>query len=222
MECDRFDPDRQCWLVGRDLEEAGLAESLPRPGRNVTDLTTFDRELTGKQLELLKELVPCASRLAALWVGALPAFARDVYAQAPQRLDVQLHIMEVQEAGQLDDAFAAIPRERVAGLDVQAHPLTTQHRAGIAELALAHRLPTISESRLFPDAGCLMAYQLSLSEHWRRTAYFVDRILKGANPAALPVERPMVFDFVVNVRTAEALGLTLPPHVQAQATEVLW
>jgi putative ABC transport system substrate-binding protein len=209
-------------VAGGDLVETGLAEGLARPGRNVTGLTTFDSGLVGKRLQLLSEIAPGVSRLAVLWDGASAfAFPRDQYTQAADRLGVHLQVFEPHNEGEVEHAFEALSRERAEGLEVRASPTLNQHHARIVDLALQQRLPTIGESTTLAHGGLLMAYQPRPADLRRRAASYVDRILKGANPAEMPIERPATFDFAINLKTAEALGLTIPQHVLLQATEII-
>jgi putative ABC transport system substrate-binding protein len=207
-------------IVGGDLIEAGLVASLARPGRNVTGLTTFDSDLVGKRLQLLAEVAPGAWRLAVLWAGSLPT-RHELYTQAAELLGAELQLLELYSGDELERVFEAMIREGARALEVRAGPLVNQNRARIVDLAVQHRLPTIGDARPFPASGGLMAYYPRSADLWRRAASYVDRILKGANPAELPVERPTTFDFVINAKTAQALGLTIPHHVLLQATEVI-
>jgi putative ABC transport system substrate-binding protein len=207
-------------IVGGDLIEAGLAESQARPGRNVTGLTTFDSDLLGKRLQLLTEVAPGVARVAILGLGGEYA-ARERYARAAEQLGVQLQLLELRGVDEVERAFEAMSEEHADALEVRSAPGVNQHLARIADLAIRQRLPTMGASRQLADVGGLMAYQPRTADLWRRAAAYVDRILKGANPAELPIERPTIFDFVINLKTAQALGLTIPPPVLAQATELI-
>ena len=209
--------------AGVDPVATGLVASYARPGGNVTGLTQITAELSGKRLELLKETMPGASRVAALWnpetVDKTLEF-RELSAAA-QTLGLTLQSLEVRAPEDLDGAFEAAARERADALVVLQEGLTLTQRPRIAELALQGRLPTIYESPQFVEAGGLMAYGVNLPDLYRRAAVYVDRILKGASPADLPVERPVRFEVVINAKTARALGLTIPQHVLLQATEII-
>jgi putative ABC transport system substrate-binding protein len=179
--------------------------------------------LSGKRLELLKESSPGASRIAVLWNPAdessPPLFAETQV--AAQILGVQLVPAPVQSSNDFDSAFESMRREQVDALHIVGGPLFTGNYMLIADFALRNGLPTISARRQFAEAGGLMAYGPSFADLARRAAALVDKILKGAKPADLPIEQPMRFDFVINLQTAQALGLTIPQHVLAQATEVI-
>jgi putative ABC transport system substrate-binding protein len=209
---------------GVDPVSVGLVESLARPGGNVTGLTAITQELSGKRLELLRETVPSLTRVAALWNPAVPEKVvefREVQVAA-RTLGVEVQSLEIRAPGELDGAFQAAQREHAHALITLEDSLTVRLVQRIADLAVENGLPTISESRDWVEGnGGLMAYGVNVAEMWQRAASYVDKILKGASPADLPVERPMRFDFVINLRTARALGLTIPPHVLLQATEVI-
>jgi putative ABC transport system substrate-binding protein len=207
-----------------DPVAAGLVASLARPGGNVTGLSDLAVGLSGKRLELLKETVPGASRVAALGNPDNAASAADWRAtqEAARTLGLDVWSVDVRSADDLPGAFETIARERPDGLLMLADPLlgvstTTQ----LAHLVARSRLPTIHRSRLDADAGALMSYGPNYPALARRGAYYVDRILKGAKPADLPVEQPMTFDFVVNMKTAQALGITFPNEIMLQVTEVV-
>ena len=180
-------------------------------------------ETFGKGLELLKETIPKVRRIAILSNPANPSHAlaiRDLQVAA-RSLGVQLQLLAAGGPAEFDGAFAAMAKERAGALLVAADSLFNLHRTRLADLAMRRRLPTMFGIRENVEAGGLMSYGPSLSDLWRRTATFVDKILKGANPADLPVEQPREFDFVINLRTAQTLGLTIPQHVLLQATEVI-
>jgi putative tryptophan/tyrosine transport system substrate-binding protein len=207
-------------IAGGDLIEAGLADSQARPGRNVTGLTTFDTDLLGKRLQLLTEVAPGMARVAIL--GPLGEdVVRDRYARTAEQLGVQLQYLELHSADEVDHAFEAMRQQHADALEVRVAPGVNQSLARIVALAVRQRLPTMGASRQLADMGGLMAYQPRTSDLWRRAAAYVDRILKGANPAELPIERPTTFDFIINLQTAQVLGLTIPQHVLLQATEVI-
>jgi putative ABC transport system substrate-binding protein len=206
-----------------DLVREGVIASLARPGGNVTGLTAIAPELTAKRLELLKEAVPGISRVAVLWNPAFPSAAlsfEETRGAAPL-LGLRLHSLEVRQADNLDSVLDAAVLEQAQGLVVLADAITVTQQGQIAALALKRQLPAIFDLREFAVAGGLLSYGPDFADMARRAAVFVDKILKGAKPADLPVEQPREFDFVINLKTARALGLTIPPHVLAQATEVL-
>ena len=208
---------------GGDLVEAGLIASLARPSGNVTGLTRMAPQLMGKRLELLTRTVPGVTRVAVVRDAANAANAPTAteLETAAGLLSVELQTLESPGANGLKGAFEATTRERVNALLVVRDPLTFNNRQQIAALAARARLPAMYESREFVEAGGLMSYGPSVAAQFRRSAYYVDRILKGAKPADLPVEQPMTFDFVVNMKTARALGITFPPEILLQVTEVI-
>jgi putative tryptophan/tyrosine transport system substrate-binding protein len=202
---------------------SGLVASLARPGGNVTGLTVMSPDLAGKQLQLLKEVVPEVSRVAVLRNPDNPAgtaMLREAEAAA-QALGVQLQTLEARNPPEIDSAFAAMTRERAGALLILPDGVFLSQRSQIAELAMKRRLPSIRQSSAFPEAGGLMSYGANYLDLERRAATFVDKILKGAKPADLPVEQPTTFELVINLKTAEALGLTIPPSLLFQATEVI-
>ena len=203
-----------------DVISAGLAASLDRPGGNVTGLTAVNRTLRQKRLQLLQETLPTATRIALLrYVQDTPLLA-DVE-DAAVRLGLELQVVEVRGSEELEHAFEVFLRERAEALLVAASPLTVAQRVRVVELAAQSRLPAMYEQAQFVQAGGLMAYAPRGADSARRGAAYVDKILRGAKPADLPIEQPMTFDFVINLKTAQALGLTIPPHVLLQATEVI-
>jgi putative tryptophan/tyrosine transport system substrate-binding protein len=209
--------------VGPDLVDIGLAASLARPGGNVTGHSPLRTQLTGKRLELLKETVPTASRVAALGNPGVPGWVDEVSAVrgVAQALELPFYSLQVREEGDLEGAFHAATSERVAALVVLSGTVFMANRARLTSLAAQHRLPATYFQREFVAAGGLMSYGPSNAALHRRAAYYVDRILKGAKPADLPVEQPREFELVINLRTAQALGLTIPQYVLLQATEVM-
>jgi putative ABC transport system substrate-binding protein len=201
----------------------GLVASLARPGGNVTGVSVLSPELVGKQLEFLKEVFSTVSRVAILWNPDNPVHPPTVRAAdvAAQALGVQLHLVEARGPDAFDRAFAAMTRAHAEALLVLGDAVFFQHRSRLAALAAANHLPTMHNTRPFVEAGSLMAYGPSTVDIRRRAAVYVDKILKGAKPADLPVEQPTTFELVINLKTAEALGLTIPPSVLFQATEIL-
>ena len=202
---------------------SGLVASLARPGGNVTGLTALSTELAGKRLQLARELVSKASRVAVLayhGTSATRLFLEQMRAAA-QQIGVQLVVQEVKEADDLPGAFTAMQHERSQALIVQITPFSADNAKRIVELAAQHHLPAMYDVRSFVDAGGLVSYGPSLPEMFRRAAFYVDRILKGAQPADLPVEQPTTFELVINLKTAKALGLTLPQSLLGRADQVI-
>jgi putative ABC transport system substrate-binding protein len=205
---------------------SGLVASLARPGGNITGLSTLSPELVGKQLEFLKDVLPTVSRVAVLWNPANPAHALIVREAdvAAQRLGVQLHLVEARGPEAFDSAFAAMTRAHAGALLVVGDAIFFEHRRRLAELTATSSLPTVHmmpNIGAFVEAGGLISYWVSPPDGWRRGATYVDKILKGAKPAGLPVQTSWKFEFVINLKTAEALGLTFPPHLLVLANEVI-
>jgi len=202
---------------------SGLVASLARPGGNVTGLATLSPELIGKQLEFLKDLLPTVSRVAILWNPTNPNHALLVQEadRAAQELGVQLYRVEARGPDAFDSAFAAMIRAHAGALLAVPDALFFQHRSRLAELAATHRLPMMFNSRPFVEAGGLLCYGPSFPDIGRRAAAYVDKILKGTKPGELPVEQPTKFELIINLKTAQALGLTFPPAILLQATEVI-
>jgi putative ABC transport system substrate-binding protein len=202
----------------------GFVASLARPGRNVTGLSSISPELSGKRLELLKEVVPGLSRVAFLWNpdvrGAVLDYKETEGAASSLRL--QLQSVEVVRAEDFDHAFSGITKERAQALMMPAaNPVGFANRSQIASFAQKNRLPSIFSQREYVDAGGLMAYGPNTPDMHRRAATYVDKILKGAKPADLPVEQPKKFEFIVNLQTAKQIGLTIPPNVLVRADRVI-
>jgi putative tryptophan/tyrosine transport system substrate-binding protein len=201
----------------------GLIASLSRPGGNMTGLSLLAPDLGGKRLELLKEIVPKVSRVGILWnptnaVKTLELTSTEVAARA---LGVIVTSHAVRAPKDFDRAFAAIDREHLTALITLADPLTRGHKTQLAEFAAKSRLPMIAETRDFAEAGGLMTYGASLLDLYRRAATYVDKVLKGTKPGNLPVEQPTKFELVINLKTARALGLTIPQSVLVRADEVI-
>jgi putative tryptophan/tyrosine transport system substrate-binding protein len=210
--------------AGREPVEAGHVESLARPGGNVTGVTLLNRELGGKRLELLKEAVPKVARVAVLFdptVGDSVHEVKELLPVAARALGLTLQPWEVRTADDFDRVFAATGKQRPDGLYVVASPLMRANQKRIVGLALKSRLPSMYYNTEFVDAGGLMYYGADLTDSYRRVAYYVDRILKGAKPADLPVEQPTKFEFVINLKTANQIGLTIPPEVLARANRLI-
>jgi ABC-type uncharacterized transport system substrate-binding protein len=208
---------------GLDPVEAGLTESLARPGGNVTGLTNLTGELGGKRLELLKEAVPKLARVAVLYEPIRPSVTevKELLPVAARALRLTIQPWEVRAADDFEKVFAALSKERPDGLFVTGGALMNNNQKRIVGLALKSRLPSMYQSREFVDAGGLMSYGADLADSYRRVAYYVDRILKGAKPADLPVEQPMRFEFVINLKTAKQIGLTIPQWTLMKATKVI-
>jgi len=209
-----------------DPVTTGLVTSLARPGGNVTGLSFLSPELVGKCLELVTQAVPGVSRVAALWQpGGLPERTeKDILKRAEvaaRALGVRLQFVEARGPADVDRAFSDMTRARAGALTVLAYSMFLNERRRLVVLAAKNRLPAVYGGREFVDAGGLMAYGPDLANSWRRAATYVDKILKGAKPADLPVEQPTKFELVINLKTAKALGLTIPQSVLGRADEVI-
>jgi putative ABC transport system substrate-binding protein len=206
-----------------DPEALGFVRTLAQPGGSITGLTWQTREAVPKRLQLLAEAVPRLSRVAVLWDATEPARRRQVEEaeEAAPKLGVALQLFEVRSPGELEGAFAAMTRAGVGAVLVEASTMLSNNRARLAELAMKARLPTMGFFDDMADAGLLMSFSPHLRDQYRRAAYFVDKILRGAKPGDLPVEQPTKFELVVNLRTAKALRLTIPPSILIQATRVV-
>jgi putative ABC transport system substrate-binding protein len=213
------------WGSGLDPVEAGYVESLARPGGNVTGLTNLSPELGGKRLELLKEAVPKVARVAVLYDPATPDTVHEVKEVLPVAagaLGLTLRSWEVRAAEDFDKGFAAISKWRPDGLYVSGGgPLMVTNLKRTVGFALKSRLPSMYSGRRSVDAGGLMSYTRNPADSYPRVATYVDKILKGAKPADLPVERPTKFEFVINLKTAKQIGLTIPHKVLARADKVI-
>jgi putative ABC transport system substrate-binding protein len=199
----------------------GFAKSLARPGGNITGLTLANNELVAKRVQLLKEAVPAAIRMTLLRNPRPGATGAAVYQAAADSLGVQLQVLEVRDAAEFEPAFQTMVRSGAQALILAQDPLFSFERQQIATLALKRRLPTISGETGFAEAGGLMTYGASIHDNFRRAAAYVDKILKGARPGDLPIEQPTKFELVVSLKTATALGLTLPPSILVRADRVL-
>jgi putative ABC transport system substrate-binding protein len=201
----------------------GVVASLARPGGNVTGLTSFSTDLSGKRLELLKEAVPNLSGVAVLWSPADSGNARNFKEteDAAQSLKLKVLSLGLQTPDDLDNALQSSIRDRVGALIIIRSPAYTTTGKRIVEFAAKNRLPTMFPESLFVDGGGLMSYTPNIADNFRRAATYVDKILKGAKPADLPVERPMKFEFVINLKAAKQIGLTIPPNVLARADRVI-
>jgi putative ABC transport system substrate-binding protein len=202
----------------------GLVASLPRPGANITGTSAMSAEVVGKSLQLLKEVVPKLSRVAVIWNPDNAIFQAQMLKEtqvAAGTLSLELQILAARNPDELDKAFAAISTARAGALLVMPDPIFILHRARIIGLAQKSRVPAIYGTREFTAAGGLMAYGPNYGDLFRRAAVYVDKILKGASPADLPVEQPVRFDFVLNLKAAKALGLTIPTPLLGRADEVI-
>jgi len=210
-------------ISGRDIVEAGLADSLAHPGGNVTGIVNLGGELDGKRIELLNELVPAATRISFLAYARLPRSAPRAAAieALARQLGLRVTARPVSEAAEIDDALAASAADHDQAMLVEGGAVISQNRARVIALAAQYRLPAIYENREFVESGGLLSYAQVFRENSERAAALVDKILKGAKPADLPVEQPTRFELVVNLKTAKALGLTVPPSILARADEVI-
>jgi putative ABC transport system substrate-binding protein len=201
----------------------GLANSIARPGGNVTGFWWGDAALNGKRLELLKQAVPGMARAGLIFNPDDPtdSDATKVALEASKTLGLNIRVLEVRSATDFQEAFTTAQRENLQGLTIARGPLFVSFRAELAKMALAAGLPTMGGFRDFAVVGTLASYGASLSDLYRRKAEFIDKILRGANPADLPIERPTKFEFLINLKTAKSLGLTIAPLLLAQADEVI-
>jgi putative ABC transport system substrate-binding protein len=206
-----------------DPVATGLVESLARPGGNITGLSQMTVELVGKRLELLKEMVPRLSRVAVLWnPQAVTSTLTWKQVQLPARqLGLQLHSLEVRSPNDFDQAFEDAIRSRAGALFISADPVIITNLKRIADFAAKSRLPSIFNASEFADAGGLVTYGTDRADMYRRAATFVDKILKGAKPGDLPIEQPTKFELVINMKTAKALGITIPQSVLFRADRVI-
>jgi putative ABC transport system substrate-binding protein len=201
----------------------GHVASLAHPGGNITGLTMLLTDLSAKELEMLKEAVPHATRIGVLWNPTTPSHPPAVHAveAAGEKLGIALHMVPMRTVDDFDPAFETMTRERVGGfLDITS-PVTFSYRAALVALALKHRLPGAFGFKEFVDAGGLMSYGADFNDLHRRAAIYIDKILKGIKPADLPVEQPTKFELVINLKTAKALGLTIPLSLLGRADEVI-
>jgi putative ABC transport system substrate-binding protein len=211
--------------TGSDPVKAGFVESLAHPGGNVTGITNLSRDLGGKRLELLKEAVPKLARVAVLHDPAMPGTARELKEELPlaaRALKLTLQHWEIRTADDFEKVFASLNKQRPDGLYAPtAGGLMRSNEKRIIGFALKSRLPSLYSSREAAEAGGLMYYGADQAESYRRVAYFMDRILKGAKPADLPVEQPMRFEFIVNLKTAKQIGVTIDPNLLARANRLI-
>jgi putative tryptophan/tyrosine transport system substrate-binding protein len=206
-----------------DVVSTGLVPSLARPGGNLTGVSGFAPELSGKRLELIREILPRADRIAVFANRANPVTVPILSAteSAAQQMRMKLYVVDVRQIAELGTAFETARRERADALVLVADPLLFSARPQIVQLAARHRMPTVYETRLFPDAGGLLSYGPLAQERFERMAAYVDRILRGAHPGDLPIEQPTKFELVINRKTARALGLTIPQTLLQRADQVI-
>jgi putative tryptophan/tyrosine transport system substrate-binding protein len=200
---------------------SGLVNSLARPGGNLTGFSTIASELGGKRLELLKEIIPNLARVAFLWNPQTSSLAWKEIQLPAKELGLQLHPMEISSADKIDSAFTAAQKAGSAALAVALGPLINSHQKRIVELAAKNRLPAIYSRADFVESGGLVSYGTDQEEPYRRIAVIVDKILKGAKPADLPIEQPTKFELIINLKAAKQIGLTIPPNVLARADRVV-
>ena len=211
-------------VTGVDPVATGIIDSLARPGENITGLTTLARDLSGKRLELLKETVEGMSRVGVLWDAnaEAPAISFKEYGAVARALKIRLQSLEVRgPKPDLEAAFQAATKGRANALITISNPVLSRSAKRVAELAVKNRLPSMYERNQYVDAGGLMSYSSNVAESYRRAAVYVDKILKGAKPADLPVEQPTKFELIINLKTAKQIGLTIPPNVLARADRVI-
>jgi len=201
----------------------GFVASLARPGGNITGLATLSPELSGKRLELLKEILPKLSRVAVLWTSTTPGTAQELKEAelAAGAFGVKLQYLDVRDPKDIETAFRAAGKGRADSVLVLTSPVIISQRTQLAELAVKRRLPAIYDRREFVDDGGLICYGTNFADLSRRAATYVDKILKGAKPADLPVEQPIKFELVINLKAAKQIGLTIPPNVLARADKVI-
>jgi putative tryptophan/tyrosine transport system substrate-binding protein len=206
-----------------DAVQEGLVESLARPGGNITGLSVLNRELSGKRLEVLREAVPGLKRIGALFNGSNPAMPPqfEEVQSAARRFGLEAVALNVPIPAGIESAFADAARAKVGAVMILSDSSTIGNRAEVAHAALKQKLPTIFSNRDYLQAGGLMSYGPNLADNFRQAAVFVDKILKGGNPAVIPVEQPTRFELVVNQKTAKALGIRLPDSLLVRAAEIL-
>ena len=208
---------------GGNPVETGLVESLAKPGGNITGLATIQNELTGKRLELLKEAVPKISRVAMVFnpEGQVPTRGYEPLKGIAQLLKISVEPLQIRKPNEIDKVFAAIPKSRVDALILESDPIFNINRQKVIALAAKNRLPAMYPERRWAEDGGMMAYGTDLIEVANRAAIFVDKILKGAKPADLPVEQPTKFELAINLKTAKQIGVTIPQSVLFRADKVI-
>jgi ABC-type uncharacterized transport system substrate-binding protein len=210
--------------TNQDPVATGIVDSLARPGGNITGLTRLGRELSGKRLELLTEVVPGISRVGVLWDANAPGpiIGFKEYEAAARALKIQVQSLEVRgPKPDLEGAFQVAAKGRTTALITITNAVLSHYTTRIVDLAIKNRLAAMYEVSRYVEAGGLMSYSANEGENYRRVAYYVDKILKGAKPADLPIEQPTKFEFVINLKTAKQIGLTIPPNVLARADRVI-
>ena len=209
--------------ISGDPVATGLAASLARPGENVTGLSMISPELSGKRLELLKEAAPSSSRVGVLWDGSVPENRLDFHTMqiAAAGIGLKLESLQIGTADDLEAAFSVAARNRLNALVVVGGGVLNRQKRRILEFEMRNRLPTMHEQLDFAESGGLMAYGVNISEMFRRSAAYVDKILRGAKPGEIPVEQPKKFELVINHKTAKQIGLTIPPLLLARADKVI-
>jgi putative ABC transport system substrate-binding protein len=210
-------------MIAHEPIRMGFVETLARPGGNITGIAFQDTELSSKRLDLFRQTVPRLSKLAILWNGVEGTDPKSLQTieDTAKAMGLQVLSVEVREPKDFADAIAVAKSWGAQGLVEMASPFITKNRKIFLDLLKANRLPATCEMRMYVAEGCLMTYSGNLDAMFRREAYFVDRIFKGANPAELAVEQPREFEFVINLKTAQELGLAVPPTIRVQATEVI-
>ena len=199
---------------------SGYVESLARPGRNIEGLSSMARELSGKRLELFRDVVPKIRRIGVLWsASSEPAFNETV--SAAHALNLNMEPFQIHDPNEFEGPFTSMARDKPDGLFTIASAFLSANRKRILDFAARSRIPGMYHNEDFIEAGGLMSYAPSLLDLYRRAATYVDKILRGAKPAELPVEQPTEFDFLINLRTAKQIGLTIPPNVLARADRVI-
>ena len=208
-----------------DLVGGGLVASLAKPGGNITGSTGIAPDLSAKRVELLKEVIPKASKLTAIAYSSAKGLGDEKELKeteaAARQFGIELDVVKATDPAEFEKAYAEISKGQVNGVVIIQGAFTLAHRMRLAELAAKHRLPAMCEQAEWANDGCLISYGRDQVAQWRCAAYFVDRILKGAKPADLPVEQPTKFELVINLKTAKQIGLTIPPNVLARADRVI-
>jgi putative ABC transport system substrate-binding protein len=210
--------------TGSDPVEEGLVKSLARPGGNITGITNLTKELGGKRLELLKETIPKLTHVAVLYNPTAPGTVREVKEDLPDAahaLGLTVNSVEIRPPHGFEQVFAALNKQRPDGLYITSGAQMGANRKRFADFALKFRFPTTNPARQFVDVGGLMYYGADLADSYRRVATYIDRVLKGAKPAELPVEQPTKFELAINLKTAKQIGLTIPPNILARADRVV-
>jgi ABC-type uncharacterized transport system substrate-binding protein len=209
--------------TGADPVGQGIVASLARPAGNITGMTTINSELIAKRLELLRIVAPHASRIAILWDGTNPASrtAVDRTEEVAKRAGITTRSVPARSSAEIETAFATVARDRVGGLNIVPSPMFFFNRKRLADLAMKHRLPTVVGLREYAEAGGLISYGADNSDMFRGAAAYVDKVLNGAKPVDLPIEQPTKFELVINLKTAKALGLTIPQSLLLRADQVI-